>query len=170
MIRDQREPVGEVIAAAFGGRGDVDLLAAELAAGDGHVASLVAAADGMVVGHVQLSRGWVDAPDRIVPVAILSPLSVLPTWQGRGIGGALVRASIARVRQVGFPALFLEGSPLYYPRFGFVPGTDHGFTAPSVRIPPAAFQVVLLPAYDPSVRGALVYPEPFWKRDAVGLR
>jgi putative acetyltransferase len=82
----------------------------------------------------------------------------------------LVRAVIARAGDRGFPALFLEGSPRYYPRFGFEPGSEHGFTPPSNRIPPAAFQVVLLPGYEPTVRGALVYPDAFWRWDAVGLR
>ena len=66
--------------------------------------------------------------------------------------------------------MFLEGSPTYYPRFGFVPGGELGFTAPSVRIPPAAFQALTLPAYDSTVRGALVYPDVWWRNDAVGLR
>jgi putative acetyltransferase len=39
-----------------------------------------------------------------------------------------------------------------------------------VRIPGAAFQVVLLAAYDAGVTGALVYPDVFWRHDAVGLR
>jgi len=45
-----------------------------------------------------------------------------------------------------------------------------GFAAPSVRIPPAAFQVFVLPSYHSSVSGALVYPDVFWRHDAVGLR
>ncbi len=169
LITDAPPPVG-VIAAAFGDHEGVDALAVELAAGDAHIASIVAVDDDDPVGHVQLSRGWVDASDRLVEVAILSPLSVLPARQRAGIGGRLVHAAVARAGERGFPAVFLEGSPGYYPRFGFAPGGDHGFTAPSVRIPAAAFQVVLLPAYEPSVRGALVYPEVFWRRDCVGLR
>ena len=40
----------------------------------------------------------------------------------------------------------------------------------SVRIPDAACQVALLPAYEPWMTGALVYCDPFWALDAVGLR
>ncbi|MCW2843627.1 MAG: hypothetical protein JWN22_1543, partial [Nocardioides sp.] len=39
-------------------------------------ASLVAEVDGEVVGHVQLSRSWVDARERLVEVLVLSPLGV----------------------------------------------------------------------------------------------
>jgi putative acetyltransferase len=50
------------------------------------------------------------------------------------------------------------------------PETQLGFTAPSVRIPNAAFQVVTLPSYQPWMTGALVYAEQFWALDCVGLR
>jgi putative acetyltransferase len=66
--------------------------------------------------------------------------------------------------------LFLEGDPRYYGRFGFLAAADQGFTAPSVRIPRAAFQVVTMPSYAVWMTGALVYAEPFWALDCVGLR
>ena len=53
---------------------------------------------------------------------------------------------------------------------GFVAALPLGFTAPSVRIPDRAFQAWLTPAYRPDLNGALVYPDVFWRRDAVGLR
>jgi putative acetyltransferase len=70
----------------------------------------------------------------------------------------------------GIVVVFLEGSPDYYPRFGFVPGGTLGFRKPSLRIPDAAFQVATLPAYEPWMTGTLVYSEPFWRHDSVGLR
>ena len=66
--------------------------------------------------------------------------------------------------------MFLEGHPGYYPRFGFVRAGELGFVAPSVRIPAAAFMVQTLPRYEPWMTGALVYPDSFWRVDAVGLR
>jgi putative acetyltransferase len=45
-----------------------------------------------------------------------------------------------------------------------------GFTPPSARIPRRAFMVYPLPRFDPSLRGALVYADAFWRADAVGLR
>ena len=68
------------------------------------------------------------------------------------------------------PLLFLEGSPRYYPRFGFEAGETLGFIRPSVRIPEAAFQVVRLQAWEAWMTGQLVYSEIFWRHDAVGLR
>ena len=126
---------------------------------------------GALAGMVLFSHAFVDAPDRIVPVLLLSPVGVRADLQRRGVGDALIRHALATIAATRpEPAVFLEGHPSYYPRFGFVLAGDIGFTAPSVRIPHRAFMAHLLPNYDPSVRGALVYPDAFWRTDAVGLR
>jgi putative acetyltransferase len=39
-----------------------------------------------------------------------------------------------------------------------------------VHIPEPAFQAWPLPSYDQALRGALVYPDVFWRHGAVGLR
>ena len=163
--------IDQVVGAAFGAEGPVIVRLLGLLAAAGHrVASLVAEEDAAVVGHVQLSRSWVDARERLVEVVVLSPLSVLPAAQGRGVGTALVAAALEEATALGAPAVFLEGSPDYYGRRGFSRASALGFTRPSVRIPDAACQVALLPSYEPWMTGALVYCDPFWVTDAVGLR
>jgi putative acetyltransferase len=123
-----------------------------------------------LAGHVQLSRGWVDAPERLVDVVILSPLGVLPAHQRHGVGRALCAAALAQARQLDAPAVFLEGDPAYYSRLGWEPGRAHGFAPPSTRIPDAGFQVVVLPGWQSWMTGALVYNDTFWAFDCVGLR
>jgi putative acetyltransferase len=162
------DAVREVITSAFGD-GRVAHLAAALRSGPAR-ASFVALLDEQIIGHVLLSRGWIDAPQRLVEVLVLSPLSVAPAHQRRGVGAALVRTAIDAAADLAAPLLFLEGSPRYYARFGFVAGSSRGFVAPSARIPDAAFQVVVLPSWQPELTGALVYPEAFWTHDSVGLR
>lgn len=132
--------------------------------------SFVAEHDGELVGQVLYSHAFVDAPDRLLDVLLLGPIGVRPDLQRTGIGGRLITESMALLAHRDEPLVFLEGHPSYYPRFGFVPAGGLGFTAPSVRIPPAAFMVHLLPNYDPSMTGALVYPDAFWRADSVGLR
>lgn len=146
----------------------VSLLRHDSAGEEGH--SYVAEIGGEVVGHVMMTRAWVDALPRLVRVLVLSPLSVAPEWQSRGIGGSLVEYALAEAGGGDHPLVFLEGSPLYYTRFGFQRASRLGFVAPSRRIPDPAFQVVTLPAYEVWMTGALVYPDVFWRLDAVGLR
>jgi putative acetyltransferase len=168
---DEQDAVHDVVEAAFADATVADLVDALQADEAGRLgASIVADRGDRIVGHVQLSRSWLDAPSRIVEVLVLGPLAVAPHVQGQGIGGALVRAAIQAADELGSPLLFLEGSPRYYPRFGFVPGGPLGFLRPSVRIPEAAFQVVRLSAWEPWMTGQLVYSEIFWAHDAVGLR
>ena len=126
--------------------------------------------DGRVVGHVGLSRSWIDAEPSLVEVLVLSPLSVLPSYQGHGLGRALVEHAIAAADRQGTPLLLLEGDPDLYVRFGFRPAAELGITPPSVRIPPPAFQAVAFAPHEPWMRGAAVYSDPFWEFDAVGLR
>ena len=165
------EEVGAVVAAAFGGD-QVPRLLDELRVSPAWLdLSFVAEEDGEPVGHVSYTRAWLDTPEGpVVDVLVLSPLSVRPDRQRCGVGRALVTESLAVVAGRDEPAVFLEGSPDYYPRLGFVAGGPLGFTRPSVHIPEPAFQVLTLPSYRPGLTGALVYPDVFWRHGAVGLR
>ncbi|MEP6650117.1 MAG: N-acetyltransferase [Lapillicoccus sp.] len=163
--------VREVVRRAFGDGERVDRLVDDLRSSDAWLElSYVAEIEGQVVGHVSFTRSLLDAPERLLDVLVLSPLSVLPERQGRGIGSALVRHAVGELQERPEPLIFLEGSPSYYPRFGFVPGAELGFRRPSRRIPRAAFQVLPLPGYEEWMSGTLVYHRLFWDHDAVGLR
>lgn len=170
--RDDAGAVREVVTAAFGDDGEqVAALLDDLRGGDAwRDLSFVAELGGEPVGHVGYSRAWLDAPSRLVEVLVLSPLSVRPDVQRRGIGTTLVTSSLASLAGRPEPLVFVEGSPVYYRRFGFRPGAELGLTRPSVRIPEAAFQVYPMRPPDPTLAGALVYPDVFWRHDAVGLR
>jgi putative acetyltransferase len=165
-----RDAVRAVVREAFGEDGVAALLD-DLRANPAWLGlSFVAEDGGEVIGHVSLTRAWVDDPRSVVDVLVLSPLSVRPDRQRAGVGGALVAAAQAAATEREEPLVFLEGDPRYYSRLGFVPAGPLGFTAPSPRIPERAFQVWPTPAYRGGLSGALVYPDVFWRHDAVGLR
>ena len=132
--------------------------------------SFVAERDGELVGHVLYTHTFLDAPTRLVDVLLLSPIGVRPDRQRQGIGRELITRSLDVIAARPEPLVFLEGHPSYYPRFGFEPAADRGFVAPSLRIPRPAFMVFPLPNCEPWMTGTLVYPDAFWRTDAVGLR
>lgn len=125
MIRDQQPEddatVRQLVGDAFRGRPYSDgrepaILDALRAAGALTVA-LVAEEDGEILGQVAFS-----------PVAIdgtagdwygLGPVAVRPDRQRQGIGQALIRAGLDRIRVLGAAGCVLAGAPGYYGRFGF---------------------------------------------------
>ena len=52
-------------------------------------------------------------------VLLLGPVAVHPTAQGEGLGGLLMRESLARARAMGWGRVMLVGDAPYYQRFGF---------------------------------------------------
>lgn len=125
---------------------------------------------GRIIGHLMLSHSWLDAPDRLIDILVLSPLGVRPSAQRQGVGKALISEAINMAGQTTAPILVLEGSPTYYAARGFVAASTLNIRRPSLRIPEKALQVVTLPGFDPRMTGSLVYRDLWWEMDCVGLR
>ncbi len=124
--------------------------------------SFVAQSDGTIVGHTMLSYVDLVGEQSAHRVLTLSPVSVAPQEQGRGIGGSLVRTAIAAADERGELLVVLEGSPLYYPRFGFRPAKEFGISIHLPEgVPHEAAMAHPLTSYDPSIRGEIVYPPAF---------
>ncbi|WP_439628482.1 GNAT family N-acetyltransferase [Shinella sp.] len=113
--------------------------------------SLVAEADGVVVGHVAFSP--VTVSDGSTDWYGLGPISVDPTRQGEGIGSKLVREGLAQLQALGARGCVLLGNPTYYGRFGFAP--DPKLTLDGV--PPEYFMRV---AFSPVYGGGTVSYHP----------
>jgi putative acetyltransferase len=79
--------------------------------------SLVAERDSRVVGHIAFSS--VTISDGTPGWYGLGPVSVLPELHRQGVGGALIREGLARLKASGARGCCLVGHPEYYGRFGF---------------------------------------------------
>ena len=53
------------------------------------------------------------------PALLLGPVAVHPTRQGEGLGGSLIRDSLAKAEESGWARVMLVGDAPYYLRFGF---------------------------------------------------
>jgi putative acetyltransferase len=155
-----RDAIAAVNTAAFGQPDEARLVEA-IRTSDRFVPelSLVAVADGRVVGHILVS--YVDLiGDDVRGVLQLAPMAVAPERQSQGIGGALVRAALAAADRLGELLVVVVGHPMYYPRFGFEPAERFGIEPPE-PLPAGVFMVAPLAAYDPAVRGRVRYPPAF---------
>ncbi|MBN2822245.1 MAG: N-acetyltransferase [Coriobacteriia bacterium] len=87
--------------------------------------SLVADAEGRILGHIALSKAGVGDSDS--GWYLLGPVAVLPDSQAQGIGSALVETGLAELRARGAAGCVLVGDPDFYGRFGFTtfPGLAH---------------------------------------------
>ena len=166
-IRPERpedfDAIATVVGDAFGSTVEVTLV--EDIRGDACYRpelALVAVDGDDVVGHVMISHAELHDGAVIHRIAMLSPLAVAPVRHKQGIGSALVSEVTARADALGDALVVLEGSPLYYSRFGFVDARTLGI---SIHLPdwapPEAGQALPLGSYDPGLRGTVVYPPPF---------
>lgn len=118
--------------------------------------SLVAVSERQTLGHVISS--YVDLVPGTRRVLQVGPLAVVPSHQRRGIGTALMHETIRIADERGEPLLLIEGSPVYYGRFGFARADEQGIEMPPESHGPQFFMIRPLRAYDPTLRGRAVYP------------
>lgn len=131
-IPSEIEAIHRIEAAAFEGEAHAELVNL-LRAEDELILSHVAELNGEAVGHAAYSLVTVTDGDIVRRFPALGPIGVLPRCQGRGIGSALVHAGLEAIRDMGYGLVFLVGSPLYYPRFGYQPAQPLGFTSDYVE-------------------------------------
>jgi putative acetyltransferase len=79
--------------------------------------SLVAEVDDRVVGHIAFSPLTIS--DGTKNWYGLGPVSVLPEYQRRGIGQALIQEGLSRLKDLNAKGCCLVGHPQYYRKFGF---------------------------------------------------
>lgn len=122
-----------------------------------NVLSIVAIIGSALVGHVIFTPCSVTAGSDAV--ALLGPLAVSTARQKRGIGGALVRAGLDRLRSADFEQVFVLGDPAYYGRFGF---EGERSVVPPFPLPEewrGAWQSITLRSTGPRLGGTLSVPQ-----------
>lgn len=88
--------------------------------------SLVATANGEIVGHIAFSPVTIESDGRTFHGVGLAPMAVAPARQRHGIGGRLIADGLRRLRAMGQPFCVVLGHADYYPRHGFERASAHG--------------------------------------------
>ncbi|GMQ58350.1 N-acetyltransferase [Vallitalea sediminicola] len=80
----------------------------------------VACDEDKIIGNIIYSKAKVINEDNEeFEVLCMGPISVLPSYQGKGIGSSLMKHSIEAAKILGYNAIIIFGNPKYYHRFGF---------------------------------------------------
>jgi len=91
--------------------------------------NIVAEFEGRIVGHIIYTKSKiVDGAGNEHEVLTFGPLSVLPEYQSKGVGKALMLHSFEVARELGYRAIIIFGHPDYYTRVGFRRAAEFGIT------------------------------------------
>ena len=114
--------------------------------------SLVAELNGRVIGHIAFSPVSISGTQNWYG---LGPLSVLPEYQRKGIGRALIQEGLSRLKGLNAKGCCLVGPPEYYRKVGFKnrPRLVHE------GVPPEVFLALCFDGHSP--QGTVTYHEGF---------
>lgn len=95
--------------------------------------SFVAELDGKVVGHFMFSHfplsptkeGGHDA-DATSEIVMLAPVAVHADYFHQGIGSAMIKQGIAKVKEMGYKGITVEGNFNFYNKVGFRTSSEFG--------------------------------------------
>lgn len=89
------------------------------------VLDFVSVSSNDIIGHIIYSKADVmTASGQVIHGLTFGPVSVLPKYQDMGIGSELIRFSLKKAKQYGYPFVIIFGDPKYYKRFGFKPASS----------------------------------------------
>lgn len=118
--------------------------------------SLVAEEDGRLVGHILFTKVQVGDTTQLA----LAPLAVLPEYQHRGVGTALIARGHEIAAKLGYPYSIVLGSPEFYGRSGYLPAERYRIAAP-FDVPPECFMAYPLSQPEKPISGTVQYAPEF---------
>lgn len=81
---------------------------------------------GKIVAHIAYALGDLQTEHGKEKMLLFGPVSVLPEEQGKGYGSKLIRYTLEKAKELGYPAVCITGNPIYYHRFGFESASKYG--------------------------------------------
>ena len=117
--------------------------------------SLVDEVDEEIIGHILMTKVEIVSENKSVTSL------VLPEYQNRGIGSALIREAHKRATELGYGSVVLLGHKDYYPRFGYKQAIDFGIEFPFDVPHEYCMAIELRPKSLKDVQGMIQYAKPF---------
>ncbi len=123
--------------------------------------SLVAELGSKIVGHILLTKTFITNSARSFHSLALTQVSVLPEYQKRGIGGALILHAHTKAKELGYESIVLLGHEQYYPKFGYQQAHTFGIVLPFDAPRENCMAFPLTENGLKGVSGTVVYPQEF---------
>jgi predicted N-acetyltransferase YhbS len=98
-----------------------------------------------IVGNIVYVEAKLKDNDKEYTVLTFGPLSVLPEYQNKGIGGELINYTMKLSKEMGYKAIIIYGDPEYYKRFGFKESKEYNITNKDKKYPAALLVSELYP-------------------------
>lgn len=96
----------------------------------------VAMLDGEIVGNIMYMKSSViDENNESLDTITFGPVSVLPKFQKRGIGAALIKYSLNKAITDGYNAVIIFGHPRNYCKHGFKSSRDFNVSTKAGKYP-----------------------------------
>ena len=110
----------------------------------------VAIENNKIVGNIVYVKSKIKNNDMEHNVLTFGPISVLPEYQNKGIGGKLINHTIDLSKEMGHKGIIIYGDPEYYKRFGFIASKQYKITNKDKKYPVA---LLVLELYSNALNG-----------------
>ncbi len=96
----------------------------------------VAVVDGQIVGNIMYAKSWLtNEKAETIETVSFGPVCVLPEYQRKGIGSALIQLTAANAKAKGYPAITIYGDPKNYCKHGFKSCKDYSISTMQGKYP-----------------------------------
>jgi len=131
----------------YGPGADEHLLVHNLRKSDVFIKELdfVAINDNKIIGNIMFAEATVKNNVSEYTVLTFGPVSVLPEYQNKGVGGKLISHTIKLSKEMGYKGIIIYGDPEYYKRFGFKESKEYKITNKDKKYPAALLVLELYP-------------------------
>ncbi|REL32924.1 N-acetyltransferase [Rhodohalobacter sp. SW132] len=123
--------------------------------------SLIAEYENEIIGHILLTKITIKNDQTEFNSLALAPVTVLPKYQKKGIGGMLIEQAHKKAIELGFKSVILLGHADYYPRFGYKKASRFGVQLPFDVPDEYCMAIELTTGGLHEVNGIVEYPKEF---------
>src|SRR5690554_6109216 len=125
--------------------------------------SMVAEINNEIIGYILLTKLKIKNGNDEYDSLALAPITVLPAYQGKVIGGMLIQEAHKKPRELGCQSVVLLGHEKYYPKFGYKQADTFGIELPFDVPKENCMAIELIENSLDGLSGLIEYPKEFYE-------